>query len=186
MFYRPAILCLLNCIIENIQAPEGRKYVPRWLHAAHGPHVCQPWCKVWTALPIPVAARSKAYVCGPLITETAGSNSAESIDVRLLFLFCVVWVEASATGDHCPVGCVSLILYDLGASDKATWARVGLLRHRETEGWWRGVGGGGGGGGGNTVIRTQICVEIKKTLISVKAWHHVFHNLFFLKCYLKV
>jgi hypothetical protein len=45
-----------------------------------------------------VAARSKAWVCGPSIPGIAGSYSAEGMDVRLLCLLCVVKVAASTTG----------------------------------------------------------------------------------------
>ena len=42
--------------------------------------------KYLTIKPIPVAARSKAWVCIHLIAGIAGSNLAESMDVRLLCL----------------------------------------------------------------------------------------------------
>jgi hypothetical protein len=41
-------------------------------------------------MPIPVAVRSKAYVCGRLITGIVGSNPAEGMDVSPLCLLCVV------------------------------------------------------------------------------------------------
>jgi hypothetical protein len=40
--------------------------------------------------PIPVAARSKAWVCGRSYTEIVGSNPAEGMDVCLLWVLCVV------------------------------------------------------------------------------------------------
>lgn len=42
---------------------------------------------------IPKAVRAMAWVCGPSINRIAGSNPAESTDVRLL---CVVNVAAFA------------------------------------------------------------------------------------------
>ena len=36
----------------------------------------------------PLAARSTAWVCGSWISETAGSNPTERMDVRLLCLLC--------------------------------------------------------------------------------------------------
>ena len=39
---------------------------------------------------VPVAARSKAQVCGRLPAEIVGSNPADDIDVFLLRLLCVV------------------------------------------------------------------------------------------------
>jgi hypothetical protein len=41
-------------------------------------------------IPIPVAARSKAYVCGRFVAGIAGSNTAEGMDICLLWLCCVV------------------------------------------------------------------------------------------------
>jgi len=45
---------------------------------------------------IPAAVRYKMWVYGRSIAETAGSNLAKNMDVRLLFVVCVVQVEASA------------------------------------------------------------------------------------------
>jgi hypothetical protein len=41
-------------------------------------------------LPIPVAARSKAWVYGRLLTGIVGSNPAYGMDVCLLWVLCVV------------------------------------------------------------------------------------------------
>jgi hypothetical protein len=41
-------------------------------------------------MPVPVAARSKAWVCGRLVAGIAGSNVAESMDVCLLCLYIVL------------------------------------------------------------------------------------------------
>jgi hypothetical protein len=49
-------------------------------------------------LPTPVAARSKAYVCGRSLAGIADSNTAGGMDVCLLWMLCVVQVEASAKG----------------------------------------------------------------------------------------
>jgi hypothetical protein len=43
-------------------------------------------------MPIQVALRSKVHVCDPLIARVAGSNYAESMDIYLLSLLCVVWI----------------------------------------------------------------------------------------------
>jgi hypothetical protein len=43
-----------------------------------------------TAWADPVAARSKACVCGHSLAEIAGSNSPEGMDVCLLWVMCVV------------------------------------------------------------------------------------------------
>jgi hypothetical protein len=46
---------------------------------------------------IPVVLRSKAYFCGHSIAGIAGSNPADSMDVRLMCLLCFVYIAASAT-----------------------------------------------------------------------------------------
>jgi len=53
--------------------------------------------KYSTQVPAPMAVRSKSWVCGRTIVGNAGSNPAEGLDVRLLCLWCVVQVAASAT-----------------------------------------------------------------------------------------
>jgi hypothetical protein len=42
------------------------------------------------SLPIPVAARFKATVCGRSLAGISGSNPAGDMDVSLLWLLCVV------------------------------------------------------------------------------------------------
>jgi len=39
---------------------------------------------------IPVAARSKAWVCGRLLVGTAGSNTAGGMDICLFLVLCVL------------------------------------------------------------------------------------------------
>ena len=48
--------------------------------------------------PVPVAARSKAWVCGRLPAEIAGSNHTGGMDVCLLLSAVCCQVEVSATG----------------------------------------------------------------------------------------
>jgi hypothetical protein len=43
--------------------------------------------KYW---PIPVTARSKAWICDRSLAGIAGSNAAEGMDVCLLWVLCVV------------------------------------------------------------------------------------------------
>ena len=45
---------------------------------------------IYILLLIPAAVRSKTWVCGRSIAETAGSNPSEIMDVRLVFVMCVV------------------------------------------------------------------------------------------------
>jgi len=74
--------------------------------------------KYSTQVPTPMAVRSKSWVCGRTIVGNAGSNPAEGLDVRLLCLWCVVQVAASATSwspvQRSPVGCVC----DVQTSDR--------------------------------------------------------------------
>ena len=44
-------------------------------------------------LPVPVAARSKVWVCGSSLDGIAGSTPASEMDVCLLCVLCVVQVE---------------------------------------------------------------------------------------------
>jgi len=47
--------------------------------------------------PIPVAARSKAWVCGLALAGIVGSNPAGGMDICMLFVLCCQ-VEVSASG----------------------------------------------------------------------------------------
>jgi hypothetical protein len=49
-------------------------------------------------MPIPVAERSKAWVCSRSPAGIAGSNPAEGMDICLLWVLCVCQVEISGTG----------------------------------------------------------------------------------------
>ena len=53
--------------------------------------------KYSTQVPTLVAVQRKSWVCGRTIVGSAGSNPAEGLVVRLLCLWCVVQVAASAT-----------------------------------------------------------------------------------------
>jgi hypothetical protein len=48
------------------------------------------WKDITKRRPIPVAARSKAYICSLLVPVMAGSNPAEGMDVCLLCLYVVL------------------------------------------------------------------------------------------------
>jgi hypothetical protein len=47
-------------------------------------------------LPIPVTARSKAWVCSHLLAGIAGSNFARSVDPCLLCVWCQIEISARA------------------------------------------------------------------------------------------
>jgi len=52
------------------------------------------------SLPVPVAARSKAWVCGCTLAEIAGSNPAGGMDACLLSELCVVRRRSLRRADH--------------------------------------------------------------------------------------
>ena len=49
-------------------------------------------------LPVPVAERSKAWVCGRWLARIAGSNPAGDKDVCLLLVLCVLSVSGLCVG----------------------------------------------------------------------------------------
>jgi len=49
-------------------------------------------------MPIPVAVRSKAWVCGRSFAGVAGSNPTGSMDICLFRILCVMKVEISEMG----------------------------------------------------------------------------------------
>ena len=51
-------------------------------------------------MPIPVAARSKAWVCGGSLPGIVGSNRAGGMDVCLLRVLCVVRQRYLRRADH--------------------------------------------------------------------------------------
>jgi hypothetical protein len=56
-------------------------------------------------LPIAVAARSKACVCGSSLAGTVGSNLARGMDVFLLCACCQVSASGLALVQRCPTKC---------------------------------------------------------------------------------
>ena len=59
---------------------------------------------------VPVAARSKAYVCGRLPAEIVGSNPTGGMDVCLLRLLCVVRWRSLRRADHSPRGVLPTVV----------------------------------------------------------------------------
>jgi hypothetical protein len=57
-------------------------------------------------MPIPVAARSMALVCGPLVAGIAGSNPTEVMDVCLLCVYVVLSCVVRGISDHSSRGVV--------------------------------------------------------------------------------
>ena len=65
-------------------------------------HIIHIYICVWGggSEPVPVAARSKAWVCGSWTGEAAGSNHAGGIDFCLLWVLCVVRQRSLRRADH--------------------------------------------------------------------------------------
>ena len=67
-------------------------------------------------LPVPVAARSKAWVCGRSLAGIVGSNPAGRLDVCLLLVLCVVRERSLRLAYHLSRGvlpsvvCMSVIM----------------------------------------------------------------------------
>ena len=55
-------------------------------------------------LTVPVAARSKTWVCGRSLAEIVGSNRAGSMDACLLWVLCVVGYRSLRRADHSSKG----------------------------------------------------------------------------------
>jgi hypothetical protein len=69
-----------------------------------------------TNWPIPVAARSKAWICGRSLAGLAGSNPAKNMDVCLLCVLCFVRYRSLRRAYHSSRGvlpsvmCLSVIV----------------------------------------------------------------------------
>jgi len=59
---------------------------------------------------IPVAARSKAWVCGLCIGGTAGSNPGGDMDVCLLWKLCVFRQSSLCLADHSSRGVLPIVV----------------------------------------------------------------------------
>jgi hypothetical protein len=83
--------------------------------------------------PIPVAARSKAWVCGRSLAGIADSNPAGDMDVCLLWVLCVFSYKSLRRVDHSSRGvlpsvvCVSVWSWSLDSEENL--ASQGLWRH---------------------------------------------------------
>ena len=59
---------------------------------------------------MPVAARSKACVCGRSLAGIAGSNLAESTDIFLSWMLCVFGYRCLRRADHSSRGVLSSVV----------------------------------------------------------------------------
>ena len=64
-------------------------------------------CSVW--VPVPVAAQSEAWVCGPSLAGIAGSKPDGDMDVCLLRVWCVVRYRSLRRADHSSRGVLSSV-----------------------------------------------------------------------------
>ena len=91
---------------------------------------------VYMSFQYPVAAGSKAWVCGRSLDGIAGSNPAWLMDVRLLQLTVCCQVEFSSSGwsfvQRSPIKSGVSDCYLETSEIRRPWTTGGLFRHRET------------------------------------------------------
>ena len=96
--------------------------------------------KAWLVqliMPVPVAARSKAWVCSRSPAEIVGSNPTGGMDVCLLWVLCVVRYRSLRRADHSPRGVLQTVLrrcvWSRNLVNEEVLARVGPQRHRKKQ-----------------------------------------------------
>jgi hypothetical protein len=92
-------------------------------------------------VPVPVAAWSKAYVCGCSSAEIMGSNHKDGMDVCLLWVLCAVRERSLRQGDHSSRGVLLTVVR------RCVWSR----KSRE-------LGGPGPLGAVSPKTKTNMCV----------------------------
>ena len=130
-----------NCshgTLEQLQESDSEILVSKNINLAFRKHIVLysggGWGGQWGTLPIPVASRSNAWVCGLLLAGIVGSNTAGGIDVCLLWVLCVVRLMSLCRADHSSRGflpsvvCLSVIVNPRYWGALAHWGG-GLLRH---------------------------------------------------------
>ena len=84
-------------------------------------------------MPVPVAARSKAKVCGRSPAEIVGSNPTVGMDICLLWVSCVVRYRSLRRADHSSIGVLPTVVRRCVCSrnikNEEAMTRVGLQRH---------------------------------------------------------
>ena len=87
---------------------------------------------LWASVPIPVASRSNAWVCGFSLAGIAGSNPAGSIDICLSRVLCVVRKRSLRRADLSSRGVLSSVMSKpqkwgwFSSDEKLNWI---LLKH---------------------------------------------------------
>jgi hypothetical protein len=88
---------------------------------------------------IPVAARSKAWVCGRSLAGIAGSNPTRGMNVCLVSVVCSqVWISASGWSlvQRSPTGCGVSWVWSWSLDNEEAMANWGLLRNRNCIKWF--------------------------------------------------
>jgi len=92
-------------------------------------------CIVIYTYPVPVAARSKALVCGSSPTEIVVSNPTGGMDVCLLWVLCVERERSLRRADHSSRGVLLAVMrrcvWSRNLKNEEAMARVGLQHHRK-------------------------------------------------------
>jgi hypothetical protein len=91
--------------------------------------------QVWRhTVPIPVAVRSKAKVCGRSPAEILGSNPTGGMDVCLLWVLCVVRYRSLRRADHSSRGVLTVVrrcVWSRNIKNEEAMTRVESQRHEK-------------------------------------------------------
>jgi len=87
-------------------------------------------------LPVPVAARSKAWVCRRSPAVIMGSNPTEGVDVCLLWVLCFVRYRSVFRADHSSRGVLPTVVrrcvWSRNLVSEEALAHWGLSRQKQT------------------------------------------------------
>jgi hypothetical protein len=94
--------------------------------------------QIWSSgVPIPLAARSKLWVCGLSPVELAVFNPTGGMDICLLWVLCVVWQKSLRWANHSSRGVLPTVVrrcvWSRSLGNEETLAHWGLLRQKEKE-----------------------------------------------------
>jgi hypothetical protein len=121
LFYLPFLIFLMLCLLgANEMDDYVRRRTDNWaLSIRNGP-------------PVPVAARSKAWVCGRSLAGIAGSNSARGHGCLSVVSVVCCQVEVSATGrslvQRSPTDCGASECDSVGSKTRKPWPTRVFLR----------------------------------------------------------
>ena len=93
------------------------------------------FCLLVKIIPMPVAARSKASVCGRSLVGAVGSNPAGGMDVCRLWVLCVVRYRSLRWADHSSRGVLPTVVrrcaWSRNLVNEEALPHWGLLRHKK-------------------------------------------------------